>query len=250
MSDAAGYALHRPDILDALERGEAAIARAMAAQPPKLVRAGEAIMQAGEAHERVYRLRTGWLARTRPLPDGRKQIILVFLPGDLLGTKCMYLTRQPDAIEALSDATLEWIDYRALRELVRRDPDAATRTTWQAMEDERRLHNWVVGLGQGDAEERMAQMVLDFRARLRRLGLSRDDTYRLPMTQQQLGDYLGLTTVHVNRVLKRLREAGLLSIRRQTVTIEDVAALERMAWPVQDVFERTRPGFSGPEAAG
>jgi CRP-like cAMP-binding protein len=198
----------------------------------------------------VYRLRTGWLARTRPLPDGRKQIILVFLPGDLVGTKTMYLTRQPDAIEALSDATLEWIDHRAMRELVRRDPDAATRTTWQAMEDERRLHNWVVGLGQGSAEERMAQMMLDLHGRLSRLKLLRDETFRLPMTQQQIGDFLGLTTVHVNRVLKRLREGGILSIQKQTVTFEDIAALERIAYPVQDVFERTRPGIGGPGAAG
>jgi CRP-like cAMP-binding protein len=160
----------------------------------------------------------------------------------------MYLTRQPDAIEALSDATLEWIDQRAMRELVRLDPDAAMRTTWQAMEDERRLHNWVVGLGQGSAEERVAQMVLDFRGRLHRIGLLRGETYRLPMTQQQIGDYLGLTTVHVNRVLKRLREGRVLSIQKQMVMIEDAAALERIAYPVQDLFERTRPGFDEPHA--
>jgi CRP-like cAMP-binding protein len=94
----------------------------------------------------------------------------------------------------------------------------------------------------------MAQMLLDFWHRLGRLKLTGDDTYRLPMTQQQIGDYLGLTTVHVNRILKRLRDTGLVTVQRQTVMIHDAGALERMAFPVQDVFERQMPDFSGPEA--
>jgi CRP-like cAMP-binding protein len=106
------------------------------------------------------------------------------------------------------------------------------------LEDERRLHNWVVGLGRGDAEERIAAMLLDFRWRLGRLGLVRDETYRFPMTQQQIGDYLGLTVVHVNRVLKRLRDGGLATIQNRLVTIHDVAGLQAMAFPVQDLFER------------
>jgi CRP/FNR family transcriptional regulator len=186
----------------------------------------------------IYRLRTGWAARARPLPDGRKQIILVFLPGDLFGTKCMFLVRQPDAIEALDTVSVEWIDHRELGELVRANHDAALRLNWQAIEDERRLHNWVVGLGRGDAEERIAAMLLDFRWRLGRLSLVRNETYRFPMTQQQIGDYLGLTMVHVNRVLKRLRDGGLATIQNKLVTIHDVAGLQAMAFQVQDVFEQ------------
>jgi CRP/FNR family transcriptional regulator, anaerobic regulatory protein len=91
------------------------------------------------AHELIYRLRTGWAARSRSLPDRRKQIILVFLPGDLFGTKCIFLVRQPDAIEALDTVSVEWIDHLELSELVRANPDAALRLNWQAIEDERRL---------------------------------------------------------------------------------------------------------------
>ena len=75
------------------------------------------------------------------------------------------------------------------------------------------------------------------------------NSYRLPMTQEEIGNYVGLTTVHVNRVLKRLREADIVMMKSRTVTIRDVGALERLAYPVQDVFERTTPDFGGPEAA-
>jgi CRP-like cAMP-binding protein len=150
----------------------------------------------------------------------------------------MFLVRQPDAIDALDTVSAEWIDRHELGSLIRTNPDAALRMNWQAIEDERRLHNWVVGLGRGDAAERIAAMLIDFRWRLGRLGLVRDETYRFPMTQQQIGDYLGLTMVHVNRVLKRLRDTGLATIQNKLSTINDVEGLQAMAFQVQDVFEQ------------
>lgn len=234
--------LHRPEVAEMLDRGDAAIEQAMSEQPPKRVRAGDHVMFEGEPHEGVYRVRSGWLARTRVLADGRKQIILIFLPGDICGLKCMYLPRQPDAIEALSDASVNWIDHRALRDLMRDKSDVSIRLLWEALEHERHLHNWVVGLGQAAAVERVGQMLLDFRHRLQRLGLSTGDTFRLPLSQQQMAEYLGINVVHLNRTLRRLREAGLVVIERQTVAIRDLEGLRRIAHPVQDLFERGQNG--------
>jgi CRP-like cAMP-binding protein len=214
----------------------------------KAFRPGDEISAEGDLHGYVYWLRTGWVARTRRIPDERTQIITVFLPGDFFGVKAIFLVQQPDAIEALSGVTVEFLHWRESLEMARTDPDIAIRLWWQVCEDERRLHSWVAGLGRGNAEERIAAMLLDFRLRLDRAGLA-GDSFRLPMTQQQMADYLGLTTVHVNRVLKRLRDTGLVVIEKQRVTIRDAGALERMAFPVQDVFERATPGFGGSEAA-
>jgi CRP-like cAMP-binding protein len=207
--------LRRPEIAELLDRGNAALEEAMANQPAKLIRAGDHIIWEGEPHNFVYRVSSGWLARTRVLPDGRKQIILIFLPGDICGLKCMYLRQQPDAIESLSDGRLTWIDHRALRQLLRDNSDVALRILWAAIDHERHLHNWVVGLGQGTAPERMAQMLLDFWRRLKRLSLSTDNTFRVPLSQQQMADYLGLNVVHVNRRAihrRRSRVAYIVSV--------------------------------------
>jgi CRP/FNR family transcriptional regulator, anaerobic regulatory protein len=242
-----GHLLHRPELAEPLARGDAAIGRAIAAAAlPKVFRAGDKIVIDDEPHDFVYRLRTGWICRVRTLPDKRRQIIDVLLAGELFGVKSMFMSHQPDGIECLTDATADAIEQRTLYRLVGEDSDVATRVIWQVLEDERRLHNWVVGLGRGSADERMAAMLLDFHGRLQRLDLVKDGSFRLPMTQQQLGDYLGITPVHVNRVLKSFRDDGLVALERGTATLRDLAGLQRRARPVQDFFERTRPELGGP----
>ena len=169
----------------------------------------------------------------RGLPDGRNQFIMIFLPNDLFAVKSMFLAVHPDAMTALSDAVVERIDHRELREACDADRDVATRCTWQLIEEERRLHNWVTGLGAGSAEERMAHLLLDFHGRLVRSGQIAPEAgeYDLPMTQEQLGDHLGISTVHVNRVLKGLRENGIATMRARRVRIGDMPALARIAFP-------------------
>ena len=237
----ARFPLHRPELLGALQRGEVVLTRAMRPNA-RIFKPGEKILEEGEPHGFVYWLRTGWVARTRRLPDERNQIIAIFLPGDFFGVKTIFLVQQPDALEALSAVTVEFLDCREVLNLARQDPDVGIRLWWQICEDERRLHNWITGLGRGNAEERIAAMLLDFRIRLRRAGLA-GEGFRLPMTQQQMADYLGLTVVHVNRVLRRLKEAGAISVSGGRMMIRDIQAIAQLARPIQDVFDRstTRP---------
>src|ERR1700753_2135377 len=93
--------------------------------------------------------------------------------------------------------------------------EGASRCIWQVMEEERRLHSWVVGLGQGSAEERVAFLFLSFHNRLVASASLASDALQFPMplTQSQLADHLGITAVHVNRTLKVLRDTEVLSVR-------------------------------------
>jgi CRP-like cAMP-binding protein len=116
---------------------------------------------------------------------------------------------------------------------------------FQLAEDERRLHNWVAALGRGSADERIATLLLDLRGRLCWAGLAKGDGFQMPMTQQEIADHLGLTLVHVNRVLRRLREAGIVTVQRGVVTVNEMARLSRLAAPLQDIYERTTPEFGG-----
>src|SRR3954453_11900288 len=113
------YPLHRPELRDLLIRGDATIREAMG--PPVRRREGEKLVNTGEDSRKIFLLEQGWVARTRFIEDGRRQIIVVFLPGDLMGIKSMLFERQPDAIECLTETQVRTIDHQRLLELVAQD---------------------------------------------------------------------------------------------------------------------------------
>jgi CRP/FNR family transcriptional regulator, anaerobic regulatory protein len=246
MSDSARFALHRPEFLDALVRGEEKICALLEGSAFALG-ADQILIEADTEHRFVYRLLEGWACRTRLLPDGRNQFILVFLPGDLFAVKSMFVTRHTDAVMSLSPIVAERIDYCNLHAAYVKDADIATRCIWQVMEEERRLHSWVTGLGQGSAEERLALLLIDFRGRLVLSGTIRKGslTYPMPLTQNQLADHLGLTPVHVNRVLKSLRQAGIVTVRNGQVDIADLDQLVERASALLDGYERGGSAYGG-----
>jgi len=246
MPDSAKFALHRPEFLAPLMRGEDKIASVMRGGSFTL-RPGATLIEAGTEHSFVYRLISGWAGRTRLLPDGRNQFILIFLPGDLFAVKSMFLTRHVDSVQAVSDIVAERVHYKTLHEAYVTDSDIATRCIWQVMEEERRLHSWVVGLGQGSAEERLALLLMDFKGRLISAGVidSSALVYEMPLTQSQLADHLGITAVHVNRVLKEFRDSKILTVRDGQVTINDLDRLTERAAPLLDSYERTDAAYVG-----
>lgn len=237
--DSSGYALHRDEIEGTLARGERKIA-ALPGLQPHSVRRGTTLIRGGDGHDYVYRMRSGWAGRVRNLPDGRSQYILIFLPGDLFGVKSMFVASHPDSILIMADSVIEQIDYRELRQAFDEDRDIATRCIWQVIEEERRLHNWIVSLGRGSAEERLAFFLNEIRGRLVLSGtIDRDArAFDLPMTQPQMGEYLGLSTVHVNRTLKWLDRTGVATKRGRRVYIRDQGALAGLAYPLVDRHER------------
>jgi CRP/FNR family transcriptional regulator len=250
MPDSARFALHRPEFLTPLLHGEAAIA-ALMKESRLAYEAGQVLIEAGTEHPFVYRLISGWAGRARRLADGRKQFILIFLPGDLFAVKSMFITRHTDSVQTLSKAVVERIHYRELFKAFSESSEVALRCTWQILEEERRLHSWVVGLGQGTAEERVAMLLVDFRGRLTLSGSISAEalTYQMPIKQAQLADHLGITPVHVNRVLKSFRERNIVSIRAGQVTITDLDALSGCAAPLLDVYEKSRTQYVGNSAA-
>ena len=251
MPDSARFALHRPEFLDALVRGDDKIA-ALVKESSVAVPAGATLVEADTDHQFVYRLLKGWAGRTRLLPDGRNQFILIFLPGDLFAVKSMFLTRQTDAVVAITDLITERIDYRKLHNAYVADSDVAMRCIWQIVEEERRLHSWVVGLGQGSAEERVALLLIDLRGRLILSKTIAPDslTYDMPLTQVELADHLGITAVHVSRVLRDFRDTGIVTVRDGRVTIANLDMLAQRASALLDPYERMNPAYVGEQDAG
>jgi CRP-like cAMP-binding protein len=246
MSDSARFALHRPEFLGALIAGEKKIVALMHGSAFEIP-GRRVLIQAGLEHQYVYRLLRGWAGRTRSLADGRTQVILVFLPGDLFAVKSMFMTRHPDDVVSICDIQVERIHYRELHDVYVKDGDVATRCIWQVMEEERRLHSWVTTLGQGSAEERLAVLLIDFRGRLISSKTIAADTlsFEMPLTQTQLAEMVGITAVHVNRVLKGFREAGVVTVRDGTVVISNLKRLVERAAALLDTHEQSTPAYAG-----
>ena len=246
MSDAARFALHRPELEDQLFRGEEKIIKLLRGSAERLP-PNHLLIKGDTEHSYVYRLVSGWACRRRELPDGRDQFILIFLPGDLFAVKSMFVLRHTDDVQVLSEALVERVHYRELHRAYLEDRDVATRCTWQIVEEERRLHNWVVGLGQGSADERLAALLIDFHGRLILSGTIPSDalTFEMPLTQVHLADHVGLTAIHVNRVLRMFRESGIVTVRDGKVAIRDLKRLAEVAHPLLDKYERTNPAYTG-----
>jgi CRP/FNR family transcriptional regulator len=231
---AVAYSLHRPELFGSLQRGEIALRHAMGSTRFYARRA--TILRAGEEQDLVYRLCSGWVCRSRVLADGRRQILGVSVPGDLLGLTTILFARSLDSLTCLTRISVNVVEQAHLWGLAASNPDLALYLLFQLAKAQRRQDSWLVGLGQCTAEELLAAMLLDARERLRIRGLLGKGAFRLPLTQQDIGDYLGMTPVHVNRVLARLRRSGTIAIRRHVVLLRDIEALERTANPMADLW--------------
>jgi len=205
--------------------------RALFGESPLQYKAGTLIVPAGGEHPFVYRLVTGFAGRSRLLADGRRQLILMFFPGDIFGLKNVFLRNGPEEIVALSPMEAERVEGRAMLHAFMSDPDVALRCTYQVIDEERRLHKSVVALGQCTAEEKVASLLLDVRARLVDAGVIRSSqcSYSLPLTQGEIADYVGITAVHLNRVLASLRGRGIACFTNRRVVIQNLPALQRAA---------------------
>jgi CRP-like cAMP-binding protein len=161
----------------------------------------------------------GWAARVRILPDGRRQFLTFLLPGDLIG-----MCHQPRPLAVSTVITLN--DVTACpAPLGVSAIDAAYRMS-QAL-DEAHLLSQIIRLGRLNAEERIGDLLLEFNERLTLAGLSIDDSFSVVLTQEMLADALGLTSVHVNRMLQSMRRAGDVVWKGGHVRLPDVARLAR-----------------------
>ena len=191
--------------------------------------AGEDILTEGEPNDTVYLLRAGWAIRYKLLPDGRRQVIAYLLPGDLFGFKESLFDMSDDSIQALTDMTVHPVPAAELLDLPERHPRLALALTWARMRESSILAEQIVRLGRRSAYERLAHLIMELLHRLQLVGLASERAYGLPLTQEVLADTLGLSIVHVNRTLRRLRKEGLVSIDTESrrVRIEDLRGLAR-----------------------
>jgi CRP-like cAMP-binding protein len=201
------------------------------------------LIVAGERHAEVYIVRDGWLLRSRLLHSGRRQIVDFVLPGDIVGLEACLFGRSLYAITTITPVSLSVMSLDRLEQMSARSPAFSKALLWSAVCRGAVLGEHLVDAARRTAYERVSHLLLELFMRLRRAGRAKELSFDLPLTQRHIGDALGLTTVHVNRTLRALRDDGLIRLADRRATILDVAALMQLS-----DFERLYLGDDAPAA--
>lgn len=185
-------------------------------------------------HERqvghgAYILQRGWALAYKLLPDGGRQVIDFAVPGDFMGLRSVLLRTSDHAFAAVTDLVVAEVSAKQMIDVFRHCPGLGAAVLWAASRDEAMMVEHLVGIGRRAALVRTAHLLLELRLRLLLVGSGSADGFDCPLNQYLLADALGLTPVHLNRVLRQLRERRLVTFREGRVTFHDVAGLEGLA---------------------
>jgi CRP-like cAMP-binding protein len=189
-------------------------------------RAGQDLIREGETPRAIFLIVEGWACHYRALDSGRRQIVDFALPGDLCDLNIFILDRVDHSVGALTTVTIAEIGQGDFRRVVASNPNITTALWWQELVSKSIHREWIVNVGSRNAEERLSHLFCEIFLRLESVGLTDGFSCDFPLTQVDLADATGLTSVHVNRTLKVLRGKGLISLERRRLTIPDMAALQ------------------------
>ncbi|MGH6848199.1 MAG: Crp/Fnr family transcriptional regulator [Methylocella sp.] len=191
--------------------------------------AGTEIIHAGEDSPELFTLYSGWAYRFKTLPDGRRQILNFLLPGDLLGLQAAMFDAPQHGIEALTDVELCLLPRRKTWALFGQMPGLAFDVAWLGSREESCVDENLMSVGRRSAAERIAALIVTLYKRADALGLISKGTFVFPLQQQHIADALGLSLVHTNKTLARLRRMGMFTQANGSLTLTNPRVLERIA---------------------
>ncbi|QAY77581.1 Crp/Fnr family transcriptional regulator [Sphingosinicella sp. BN140058] len=192
-------------------------------------RARDYLVREGSRPQECCALLEGYAARSKLGFNGGRQIVSFHIPGDLLDIQHLFLERADHNVQVISEATLLWVSMPALRALATERPAIGTALWRDALIDASIFREWILNVGRRDAKSRIAHMLCEFIVRRSAAGLGTPEHTRLPFTQEEIGDATGLTSVHVNRMLRELAEAGLIARNGRALEIVDWDGFRRAA---------------------
>jgi CRP-like cAMP-binding protein len=193
---------------------------------PREIGARRSLIREGDRPDHVHLMVEGWSARYKLLPDGARQITAFLIPGDFCDLHITILGEMDHGIATLTRSKVAFIPRAQMDALTQR-PSLLKAFWWSTLVDEAILRSWIVNIGRRHAFEAIGHLICELYVRMKNVGLVEDHRFELPLTQEEIGDALGLTSVHVNRVLQRLRSDDLISFRQGLLTIHDYRGLEK-----------------------
>ena len=182
----------------------------------------------GQTLTHLHVVKTGWFYSYTDMPDGRRQIVRIFHPGDIIGFPDIAFTEATTNIRASEDGWLCPFPKRKLDAIFEESPRLTAMLFAIANRDLACVIDTLRAMGRMDARERLSYFFLDLAARLRITNRSLGDTIRMPMNQHEIGDALGLTHTYVSKSIREMEKAGLISREGATVTLEREAEMREM----------------------
>jgi CRP-like cAMP-binding protein len=179
------------------------------------------VQREGDRPSTCSLLLDGFACRYRLVANGERQIMSFHTPGDILDLQCLHLGVMDHGIAALVRCEVAFIPHAMLHDLMLRHPRLAAALWRDTLIDAAIFREWIVGLGRRTSYSRIAHLFCELCYKLKIVGLADDQKFELPITQAELADALGLTSVHVNRVIQQLRADGLIRLRDGTLTVLD-----------------------------
>ncbi|AUQ57604.1 transcriptional regulator, crp family [Phaeobacter inhibens] len=189
------------------------------------ITAGGDLVHQGQSDQAAYILAAGWVCSYKIQSDGARQIVDFQIPGDFLGLRSVLLRTSDHSFEPLTDIQAAEVFADDLLEAFEDTPRLAAAILWAASRDEAMVVEHLVGVGRRDADARLAHFLLELGERMTLVGMGSKAGYACPLTQYHLADALGLSSVHVNRVLRHLRELGLVTFQDGHVTFDNYDGL-------------------------
>lgn len=201
----------------------------LARNAKRLQRGADLILE-GEQPVSVFLLLEGWAFRYKSTAEGGRQIMAYVIPGDLCDGQIFLMARMDHSIGLLSDSLVAKIPAAEMLDLMDRYPRIERALMWATLVEGATVHEWLLNVGQRRAAQRLAHLFCELFVRMKVVKkVDEHGTFTLPVTQSELADTTGVTTVHVNRSLQRLRKAGLIALRDGQLTILDFCGLAKVS---------------------
>ena len=189
--------------------------------------AREDLIQHGEDPQNVHLVLSGMVCRYKVLQNGKRAIVALMLPGDICDLHVAILGRMDHSIGTLTECSLVKISRGVIEDLLDNYPRIRRALFWSTLVDEAILREWLVNMGRRRADKQMAHLFCEVHARLTAVNRMHDAL--MPLTQEELADILGVSTVHAQRVLSELRNQGLVTVQDSRVAVPDIVRLRQFA---------------------
>ncbi|MCB8838695.1 Crp/Fnr family transcriptional regulator [Aurantimonas sp. VKM B-3413] len=216
--------LERASRLDEVE------AEALLALPHTVrdVSSGAVIGHVGERPGHCCLIAEGFLCRDQSTSDGRRQILSFYIPGDIPDLQTLHLKTLDHNVVALTDARVIFIAHDVLTALCRERPVIGEALWRETLIDAAITRSWITMIGRNSARVRVAHLICELALRLDVVDMAEAMEFKMPITQQEVGDALGLSIVSVNRALQDLRSQKLISLKRRVLTVHDWDRMKRV----------------------